>query len=76
MKKMAREELNVLITCFIDKLKTITVVDIFEVYDNAYILIEHTSGKTLRETVLELGKTCLSESQTKKCIYSILKIVK
>lgn len=76
MKELAREESNVLITCFRKKLKTIAVVDIFEVYDNAYIFIEHTSGKTLRETVLGLGKTCLSESQTKKCIYSILKIVK
>ena len=71
-----QQERKVLLLCNQNKLSTIAVVDTIKIESKQYVLIEHPKGLSLRETVLSLGKTSLSEAETKKCIFQLLKIVK
>lgn len=70
----AIEERDLLLDCNKSKLKTVKVIDYFDIFGMSYIVIEHPSGKSLRDAVLSLGKKALSEAETRKCIYQILKI--
>lgn len=70
----AKEERDLLLECSKSKIKTVKVIDCFDVLEMSYIVIEHSSGKTLRDAILSLGKKFLSEAETRKCLYQILKI--
>jgi len=65
----AKEERDLLLECSKSKIKTVKVIDCFDVLEMSYIVIEHSSGKTLRDAILSLGKKFLSEAETRKCLY-------
>ena len=69
------EERKVLLSC--KKMSSVVrLIDNFTENDRFYMIIEKPSGDTLKNTALKLGVKFLRESEVKKCMIQLLKIIK
>ena len=69
------EERNILIRCS-NISQIVKLIDAFIENDRSYMIIEYPSGETLKKTVLKLGSNFLKETEVKKCVLQVLKILK
>ena len=57
-------------------MKSVQLLDFFLEDLVFYLIIEYPSGKNLRDSILDLGMTSLTEEETKNCIGGILRELK